>query len=252
MLFWLIISEVCPKLLPSVSHSLGLEGMFSCVTRTVFNLEFSPNLFCWKFSSGVIIFFWLDASGPKYLFQFSWCLSNWLPTPQVLWKVACERPSVLRDPVEMLSCRCDGLASGLVFQSEKKSEVQKSPIPSCWNRLLQQEWGNERNINYTWFCFAISPIVRREDPQWRKGRERRSDSADHRARGYGKSRMRKPLKEDWLGSKGISEHEKVKHRHKWNKTIVCLARSCMFFMLPAHFTNHPQICLPTTANSQFL
>lgn len=116
----MIKSELCPKLLPSESHSLGLGGMFSCITRFVLNLEFSLNLFCSQVSSGVIIFFGVDASGPRCLLQFSWCLSNWPLTSQASSNVACERSSVLGNTSDMFCRRFEDLASGLVFQSGQK------------------------------------------------------------------------------------------------------------------------------------
>lgn len=109
-------------MLPGVSHSLGLilAGMFSCATKLVFNLEFSPNLLCSKLPCGVIIFFWVDASDPRCLFQFSCCLFNWLLTSQESSNVACERSCVQWDTSDTSCCRCDDLTSGLVFQSEQK------------------------------------------------------------------------------------------------------------------------------------
>lgn len=154
----MIKSELCPKLLPSESHSLGLGGMFSCITRFVLNLEFSLNLFCSQVSSGVIIFFGVDASGPRCLLQFSWCLSNWPLTSQASSNVACERSSVLGNTSDMLCRRFEDLASGLVFQSERNPKC-KSPLflpveTNCYSRNEEV-----KEINYTSLCFDISPVA---------------------------------------------------------------------------------------------
>lgn len=140
--------------------------MFSCVTRSVFNLEFSTNLFCSQASSGVIIFFWVDASGPKCLFQFSLCLSNWPLTSQVSSNVVHEGSSVLRDTSDMLCCRFEDLASGLVLQSERNPKC-KSPLftPVKTNCYRNEE---VKEICYTSLCFEISPVASGEDPKWRK------------------------------------------------------------------------------------
>lgn len=144
--------------------------MFNCVTRSVFNLEFSPNLFCSKLSSGVI-FFWVDASGPRCLFQFSWCLSNWLLTSQVSSNVARERSSVLWDISDVLCCRFGDLASGLVFQSERNPRCKNPLFPpvetKCYSRNEEM-----KDVNYTCLCFEISPIAWGEDPKCRKGKQR--------------------------------------------------------------------------------
>lgn len=159
VLFWLSKSELYPKLFPSVAHSLDLilEGMLSCGIKSMFNLEFSPNLFCSKLSSGVVIFFCVDTSDPRYSLQFSWCLPSWLVTFQASSNVTCEKSSVWWDTPDVQYSLND-LASGLVFWSERK---EKYKIPYSF-LLKQMTTIAIRKWMGHWLCFEISPAAHEE------------------------------------------------------------------------------------------